>query len=126
MIKKSQDFKSPLNTNSKENCGITIETTKLINSEVTNLVSRKLNKDLSTQKLDSINSGKYEKVLPLIQNTIGSQMTGFGVNMDHRSSRLNRTTEVRNPNLGKFARMKSNLTRENSVTSQQSENDYYN
>ena len=38
-----EDFISLLNTNSRENSEITIETTRLINKEISNQMSRKLN-----------------------------------------------------------------------------------
>ena len=75
---------------------------------------------------------KSEKVLPAIQITIGSQMTGFEGNVDHKSGRLSRTADVRNPkktweNLRQSnlnSRDQRNINRELSVDSQQSNNDY--
>ena len=60
-----------------------------MNSEVTNQVSKKLNelkRDLKTQTLESINSAINVKVLPTIQNTIFTQGTVLGTNLDYMSS----------------------------------------
>ena len=44
--------------------------------------------------MDSIKSAITEKILPSIQNTLGSQRPGYRDDVDHRSSRLSRTTEA--------------------------------
>ena len=44
--------------------------------------------------MGSINLAISEKLLPSIQNTLGSQRQGFRDDVDHRSSRLSRTTEA--------------------------------
>ena len=54
-----EDLRSLLNTNSRENSEITIETTRLINEEISNQMSRKMNEiknSLSFQIQDAINS----------------------------------------------------------------------
>ena len=51
----SEDFRSLINTNSRENSEITIETARLINNEITSQVTRKLDEirsDLNTQILE--------------------------------------------------------------------------
>ena len=61
VIQNSKDFRSLPNTNSRENSEITVESARLINSEVTNHVSRKfkeLKRVPNTQILDSKNSYK--------------------------------------------------------------------
>ena len=58
-----EDFRSLLNTNSRENSDITIETTRLINEEISNQMPRKLNeikKSLIVQIQDAISSGITE------------------------------------------------------------------
>ena len=73
-----------LNTNRRENSESTFENARLENFAITSQVTRKLNelkRDLNTQILDSINSAMNEKVFPAIQNTICSQMNGFGGNV---------------------------------------------
>ena len=73
----SEDFRSLINTNSRENSEITIETARLINNEITSQVTRKLDEirsDLNSQILEVINSAITEKVLPSIQNVLGVQI----------------------------------------------------
>ena len=56
-----------------ENCGLTEETSRAINSELSSQVSReqeKLKSKLNAQILEVINSAIAEKVLPLIENAI--------------------------------------------------------
>ena len=75
----SEDFRSLINTNSRENSEITIETARLTNNEITTQVTRKLDEvreDLNTQILEVINSAIAENVLPSIQNALGVQNTG--------------------------------------------------
>ena len=77
-----EDFRSLLNTNSRENSEITVETTRMISEEIFNQMSRKLNLDLDTklkirkglnsQIHEAINSVMTETVLPSIQNTLGT------------------------------------------------------
>ena len=71
-----EDFRSLLNTNSRENSEITIETTRMINEEISNQMSRKLNEiksSLNIQIQEAISSAITEKILPSIQNTLGMQ-----------------------------------------------------
>ena len=54
-----EDFRSLLNTNSRENSEIAIDTTRLINEEISNHMSRKLNEiktSLNSQIQDAITS----------------------------------------------------------------------
>ena len=70
-----EDFRSLLNTNSRENSEITVETTRMISEEIFNQMSRKLNeirKGLNSQIHEAINSVMTETVLPSIQNTLGT------------------------------------------------------
>ena len=58
------DFRSLLNTNSRENNEITIETTRMISKEISNQMSRKLNEiktSLSFQIQDAISNAITEK-----------------------------------------------------------------
>ena len=71
-----EDFRSLLNTNSRENSEITIETTRMINDEISNQMSRKLNEiksSLNVQIQEAISSAITEKVLSSIQNTLEMQ-----------------------------------------------------
>ena len=68
-----KDFRSLLNTNSRENSEITIEITRLINEEISNKMSRKFNEiknSLDFQIQNANSSAITEKILPSIQNTL--------------------------------------------------------
>ena len=113
-----EDFRSLLNTNSRENSEITVGTTRMISEEISNQISRKLNEirnSLNSQIHEAINSVMTETVLPSIQNTLGTHgnmnyitmdqasvgphkspsSTNF-VLRDHKSSGLQRNSEVGN------------------------------
>ena len=92
----SEDFRSLINSNSRENSEITIETARLINNEITSQVTRKLDEirsDLNTQILEVINSAITEKVLPSIQKVLGVQNPESDAIRDSQSGRLNRSPE---------------------------------
>ena len=70
-----EDFRSLL-TNSRENSEITMETTRMINEEVSSQLSRRLNEinDSSNAQIqDAKAMAITEKVLPSIQNTLDTQ-----------------------------------------------------
>ena len=92
----SEDFRSLIITNSRENSEITIETARLINNEITSQVTRKLDEmrsNLNTQILEVINSAITEKVLPSIQIVLGGKNSGSDAIRDPQSGRLNRSPE---------------------------------
>ena len=95
VAQNSEDFRSLLNTNSRENSESTGETMRLVNSEVSKEMNE-LRKDLNSQIIDTINSVIWEKVLPDIRDIMTSQNPVFRDEVDHRSGRLNRTTEEEN------------------------------
>ena len=71
-----EDFRSLLNTNSRENSEITIETTRLINDEISSQLSRKLNEiktSLSSQIQNAISAAITNTMRPSIQNTLNMQ-----------------------------------------------------
>ena len=71
-----EDFRSLLNTNSRENSDITVETTRMISEKLSSQMSRKLDEiknSLNFQIQDAINNAITEKVLPSIQNTLEKQ-----------------------------------------------------
>ena len=71
-----EDFRSLLNTNSRENSEIKIETTRMINEEISIQMSRKLNEiknSLNVRIQDAIKSAITEKILPSIQKTLEMQ-----------------------------------------------------
>ena len=112
-----EDFRSLL-TNSRENSKITIETTRMISNEVSSQVTRRLNetKDSFYFQIQNANATAItEKVLPFVQNTLGTQgrsnftivdlgsdglqegpRTNNFTMVDLRSSRLQRNPEVEN------------------------------
>ena len=92
----SEEFRSLINANSREDSVITIGTARLINNQITTQVTRKLDEvreDLNTQILEVINWAIAEKVLPSIQNALGVQNVGLNANGDHLSGGLNRSPE---------------------------------
>ena len=131
-----EDFRSLLNTNSRENSEITIETTRLINEEISNQMSRKLNEiktSLNSQIQEAVTAAITNTVLPSIQNTLEMQgrpnftmvdRTSNGLHpsprsanftmKDRRSSGLQRNTEVGNSQKTWENRSRSCFTQENS------------
>ena len=120
-----EDFRSLLNTNSRENSEVTIETTRMIREEISNQMSRKLSdikSSLNSQIQDANTTAIVEKVIPSIQSTLDMQgRTNFTVvdrgscglqespratnftTVDRRSSGLQWNSEVENTqkNVGK-------------------------
>ena len=84
-----EDSRSLLNTNSKENSEVTVETIRMISEEISNQTSRKLNEikeSLNYQIQDAISSAITDQILPSIQNTLNKHgKVGYTV-MDQRSS----------------------------------------
>ena len=129
IVQNSEDFRSLLNSNSRENSGeSTVETMRLASSESSKQMDG-LRKDLNSQIIDAMNSVINEKVLPDICNTMTSQNLVFRDEVDHRSSGLSRTSEEENtgntwninskPILASSS--KGNYFRENSDVSQSSD-----
>ena len=131
-----EDFRSLLNTNSRENSQATIETTRIISDEISNQISRRLNEiktSLNFQIQDAISNAITEKILPSIQNTLEMQgrpnftmvdrrsnglhpsprSTEFTIK-DQRSSGLQRNAEVGNSQETVENRPKTCFTQENS------------
>ena len=66
IIQNSEDFRSLLNPNSRETSESTIETMRLVISEVSKKIDE-LKRDLNTQLVETLNSENSEKVFPNIQ-----------------------------------------------------------
>ena len=69
------NYRSLLNTNLSENSEITVETSRMINSEISSQMSKKTEEtksDLNSHILEVINSAIEEKILPSIENVITS------------------------------------------------------
>ena len=88
VVQNSEDFRSLSNSNSRENSESTIETVRLVNSEVSRKMEE-LKRDLNSQIAETINSLINERNLPNIQNTMTNQNSVFREEMDQRSGRLN-------------------------------------
>ena len=95
VVQNSEDFRSLSNSNIRENSESTIETVRLVNSEVSRKMEE-LKRDLNSQIAETINSLINEKNLPNIQNTMTNQNSVFREEMDQRSGRLNRTAGEKN------------------------------
>ena len=131
-----EDFRSLLNTNSRENSENTIETSRLISEEISNQMSRKLNEiktGLNSQIKDAITAAITSTVLPSIQKTLEMQgrpnfimvdresngphpsprSTDFTLK-DRRSSRLQWNAEVGNSQKTWENRSRTCFTQENS------------
>ena len=144
-----EDFRSLLYTNSRENSEIAVETTRLINEEISNQMSRKLNEiktSLNSQIQDAIAAAITSTVLPSFQNTLELQgrpdftMVDRGSNglhpsprstdftiKDRRSSGLQRNTEVGNSHKTWENRPKTCYSREsNRLRSRESSTDSVN
>ena len=76
VAQNSEDFRSPLNSNSRENSGSTVETMRLVHSEISKQMDE-LRKDLNSQILDTINSVICEKVLPDFRNIMTGENPVF-------------------------------------------------
>ena len=117
---KGEDFRSLLNTNSRENSEITIETTRMISEEISNQMSRKLNEiktRLNFQRQDAISNAITEKILPSIQNTLEAQGRVNYTMVDQGSEGLQDSTRAANFTMGD--RRSSGLQRNSEVENAQ-------
>ena len=115
-----KDFRSLLNTNSRENSEITIETTRIISEEVSNQMSRKLNEiknSLNFQTQDAISNAITAKISPSIQNTLETQGRMNCTTMDRGSIGLHDTPKAANFTRGD--RKSSGLQRNSEVENAQ-------
>ena len=95
-----EDFRSLL-TNSRENNEITIETTRLINEEISSTMSRKLNEiktSLNSQIQDAITTA-ISTLLPSIQNTLNMQGRTNSTVVDRESNGLHLGPKTPNYNV---------------------------
>ena len=72
LVHNSEDFRSLLISNSRQNSESTVDTMKLVSSEISKQMDG-LRKDLNSQIIEALNSVITEKVLPDIRDTIPSQ-----------------------------------------------------
>ena len=93
-----EDFKSLLNTNSRENSEITIETASMIYTEIASQITKKLDEtkiELNSQLLTKVYTVFTEQVFSSIQNTIGAQGQGRNSALDRESGDLQKSLEVK-------------------------------
>ena len=82
------NYRSLLNTNLSENREITVETSRMINSEISSQMSRKIEEmksDLNSHILEVNNSAIEERILPSIENVIASSREVKNTKWDLRS-----------------------------------------
>ena len=148
------NYRSYWNTNLSENSCLTVETSKAISSEISSQMSGKfeeLQSNLNSQILDVINTAIDTGVLPSIENAVRRQNSAKNTSVDLRSDGLHqdnaapensqkdlRSNRLHPENVNKsaqnvqkeFPRLisnKSNQTnhcRENSLDSQQSDDEF--
>ena len=76
VAQNSEDFRSLLNSNKRENSESTVGPMRLVNSENSKQM-HELRKDLNSEIIDTINPVIGEKVLPDIRKTVTSQTPVF-------------------------------------------------
>ena len=94
-----EDFRSLLNTNSRENSEMTIETTRLINEEISNQISRRLDEikgSLDSQTRSAISAAVADNVFPSIQHTLEMQGRANFLMVDRASNGLHPSPKVSN------------------------------
>ena len=83
------DYRSYLNTNLSENC-LTVETSRAISSEISSQIqiSEEIQTNLNSQILDVNNAAIETKVLPSIKHAVKSQNSAKNTRLDLRSDEL--------------------------------------
>ena len=149
-----EDYQTLLNNNPSENSCLTIEPSRTISSEISSQMSRKFQEmqtSLNSQILDVINTAIDTRVLPSVKNAVKRQNSAKNTDLDLRSDGLHedtaapensqkdlRSNRLHPKNINKsyqdaqreFPRLisiKNNQThhrRENSVDSQESDDEY--
>ena len=105
-----EDFRLQL-TNSRGNSEATIETTRLINEEIANQMSKKLNEiktSLNSQIQNAITAAITDTVLPSIQNTLEVQGRANFTMVDQASSGLYSGPRTNNFTMGDRGRLQPN------------------
>ena len=98
MVRNCEDFRSLLNTEIRSESEMTVNTSRLISTEISKQVSKNLEeieRALNTQITESMNTAIQETILPSLQTSLSGLNSGLGTNVDSRSSRLSRNTEGR-------------------------------
>ena len=110
-----EDYRSLLNTISREISEMTIKNTRTIEDEIANQISRKLNDIKSSnnsQIQDAITTAIADKVLPSIRNTLDFQGRGNYTLVVRRAGGLQRNPEVENTHQARENRPKTCFTQE--------------
>ena len=90
-----EDYQTFLNNNPSENSCLTIETSRVISSEISSQMSRKFQEmqtSLSSQILDVINTAIDTRVLPSNKNAVRRQNSAKNTSLDLRSDGLHEDT----------------------------------
>ena len=90
-----EDYQTFLNNNPSENSCLTIETSRVISSEISSQMSRKFQEmqtSLNSQILDVINTAIDTRVLPSIKNAVRRQNSAKNTSLDLRSDGLHEDT----------------------------------
>ena len=122
------NYRSYLNTNLSENSCLTVETRKVISSEISSQISRKFEKlqsSLNSQILDVINAAIDTRVLPSMKNAVRRQNSAKNTSVDLRSDGLhsenvNKSAQDAQNEFPRLLSIKSSQTnhcRENSLDS---------
>ena len=94
LVNNVEEFRSYLNTNLSKKGGLTVETSRVINSDFSSQESRQLEElksDLNAQALDVIVFAIAEKVFPSIENAIRLTETASNAKWDLRSNGLHQS-----------------------------------
>ena len=90
-----EDYQTFLNNNPSENSCLTIETSRVISSEISSQMSRKFQEmqtSLNSQILDVINTAIDTRVLPSIKHAVRRQNSAKNTSLDLRSDGLHEDT----------------------------------
>ena len=90
-----EDYQTFLNNNPSENSCLTIETSRVISSEISSQMSRKFQEmqtSLNSQILDVINTAIDTRVVPSIKNAVRRQNSAKNTSLDIRSDGLHEDT----------------------------------
>ena len=113
-----------MKTNSRENSQVTIETTRMINDEISNQMSRRLNEiktSLNSQIQDATNNAITEKILLSIQNTLEMQGRTNCTTVDQGSTGLQHSSKSTSFTMGdrRFGGLQRNPEEENTQKSKE-------
>ena len=91
-VTQSEDFSALLNSNSRGNSKITVETVRAINEELMSRQREDIRMEPNAQILATINSAITVKKIPDLHGSIGALENGITKMLDHKSSGLQKIT----------------------------------